>query len=320
MKGIFHLSTLVPRFHRWNGSIEVVDEVVDPPESNAIFSIWIGLTVLEPWRIQSPEYMFFTKTSLDRTTNDILSSSTDIFLCLIETHQNMCPHREDSTDFSRWTRWGRCCHCASNDRLILRVWRDGLIDFIVEIDWLQLTTRQSTILHLGHASRRHIPFTHWNNSSLEKNEKKYNRDSPDHGQVFSLPRYTSNISWKHRTRYRCPHRESPYRSLNRSRTWIAASYLLCKVHVILHSGFSGIIVWARVNDDAWWVSFNHSGDVFRLSSDHWALDQQRLKREALSIENIQCVVRSMKKARTQRTAFAKDTWDRWISYDVSASI
>ena len=30
--------------------------------------------------------------------------------------QTMCPDRENSTDFARWTSLGRCFHCASNDK------------------------------------------------------------------------------------------------------------------------------------------------------------------------------------------------------------
>ena len=35
-KEIFHLNTLIPRFRRWNQSIGVADQVIDPSESNAV--------------------------------------------------------------------------------------------------------------------------------------------------------------------------------------------------------------------------------------------------------------------------------------------
>jgi hypothetical protein len=42
MKGIFHVNTLVPRFRRWNESIEVVAKVIDQSESDSPFPSYKG--------------------------------------------------------------------------------------------------------------------------------------------------------------------------------------------------------------------------------------------------------------------------------------
>ena len=194
-----------------------------------------------------PSYEGFSLLSIGFSQKPIWTPPRTIFSLLARIsfyvssrRVRICVHIERNPEISL----SEACH---EDIFTVQAMSD-LFFWFEEIDWSILSLESidcswrrgnRPYFICGHASRRYIPFTNWNNSSLEKNGKNYNRDSPDHGQVFSRPRYTSNISWKHRTRYRCPQRESPYRSLSRSWTVRVITSLLYKVHVNPKSGSLG---------------------------------------------------------------------------------
>lgn len=67
--------------------------------SNAVLKSRIGLIVLALYRIQSPKYRCFTKTSI--TT---------------ESNQTMCPDREMSTHIDQWTESRRPFRWPSDDK------------------------------------------------------------------------------------------------------------------------------------------------------------------------------------------------------------